>query len=128
MELAVVYRLHRAFKNLLNSVVNNGKEILIMPMTMREQREALQKKQDEELVAAVEFELAGSIGHAGGLLTGFSVKYGELDCLLTLRARVTANDCIAFVGAPTLADCFRKSVVQAYHDGLRWKVDEYPRK
>lgn len=96
-----------------------------MGLTMEEVRQKKQVERDKSLVAAIEFELAGSIGHAGGELLGFSVRFGESDCLLTLRALVTSNRCIAFVGAPGLADCFRKAVVDAYHDRLTWKVDKY---
>lgn len=96
-----------------------------MALSMDEIRTKKQREIDKSLVAAVEFELAGAIAHAGGELTGISVKFGELDCLMTLRAVVTSNKCIAFVGAPTLSDCFRKAVTDAYHDRLKWREDKW---
>lgn len=91
-------------------------------------RKELEEQRDKELVNAVVFELEGAIAHAGGRLTGLSVKFGELDTLMTLRAHITANRVVSFVGAPTMADCFRKAVVDAYHDNLRWRTDEYAKK
>lgn len=78
-----------------------------------------------EVLAAVEFELQGSIAHAGGTLVGFSVKFGEVDTLMILRVVLAGKAQVAFVGAPDLASCFRKAVGEAYSDGLRWKPDEY---
>lgn len=91
-------------------------------------REALRASFDKALVDAVEFELAGAIGHAGGVLVGLSVKYSEVDCLLTLRADLPAGRRIAFVGGATLADCFRRAVNEAYQDKLTWQVGKYEKK
>lgn len=90
-----------------------------------EKRLALQEKFDKALVAAVEFELVGAIGHAGGVLVGISVRFGEADCLMTLRADLPAGRRIAFIGAATLSDCFRRAVNEAYRDKLNWKVGQY---
>lgn len=92
----------------------------------------LQEKLDErqlqvknEVLAAVEFELVGSVAHSGGVLTGFSVRYGRSDLLLTLRAIVAGKAQIAFVGCPDLSTAFRKAVTEAYNDGLQWREDKY---
>lgn len=98
-----------------------------MALTIDEIRQKKQLEVDRTLVAAVEFELLGSVAHSGGVLTGFSVKFSEVDVLLTLRAKITSNRCVAFVGAPTLADCFRKAVTDAYHDRLKWRKDKWER-
>ena len=99
-----------------------------MALTIEELRLKRQVDVDKSLVEAIEFELIGSIAHSGGVLTGISVKFGEVDCLMTLRAKITANQCIAFVGAPTLSDCFRKAVTDAYHDRLKWRKDKFFRR
>lgn len=78
-----------------------------------------------EVLAAVEFELLGSCAHAGINLTGFSVKYSEVDCLMVLRGGEEHNKQIAFVGAPDLANCFRKAVREAYSDALNWRPDKF---
>jgi len=88
-------------------------------------RAEIQKKFDASLVAAVEFELEGSIAHAGGELNGLSVKFSTEDCLLTLRAQMPAGPMISFVGGATLADCFRRAVNEAYQDKLNWRDDQY---
>ena len=97
-----------------------------MSLPIDVQRQEQQAKFDKALVAAVEFELEGSISHSGGVLSGISVKFSEVDCLMTLRARLPAGRRVAFVGAATLADCFRRAVNDAYRDNLRWKEDRYP--
>ncbi len=92
------------------------------------QRKELQEEYDKQLVAAVEFELVGAIGHTGGVLVGLSVRYSEVDCLMTLRADLPAGRRIAFVGGASLADCFRRAVNEAYRDKLSWKVGQYEKK
>lgn len=80
-----------------------------------------------EVLAAVEFELIGSLAHAGAVLTGFSVKFGDSDVLMILRAILAGRQQVCFVGAPDLPNCFRKAVQEAYSDSLRWREDEYAR-
>lgn len=92
------------------------------------QRAELVAKFDKALVDAVEFELLGAIGHSGGVLTGFSVRYSEVDCLMTLRGDMPAGQMVCFVGGQTLADCFRRAVTEAYQDKLRWKEDEWAKR
>lgn len=89
------------------------------------ERQKIMEEFDKQLIAAVEFELSGSIAHAGGVLVGFSVKFSEVDCLLTLRADMPAGRRIAFVGGATLADCFRRAVNEAYQDKLSWQVGKW---
>ncbi len=96
--------------------------------TLSEKRQAYAKTVDKEILAAVEFELEGAVGHAGGVLTGLSVKFGASDCLLTLRADFGAKKMVSFVGCPDLGSCLRKGVTEAYHDGLRWREDEFARR
>lgn len=93
-----------------------------------EQRLVQQELFDTALIASVEFELEGSVAHSGGVLRGLSVKFGEVDCLLTLRADLPAGKMVAFVGAATLGDCFRRAVNDAYRDNLRWREDRFGRK
>ena len=90
-----------------------------------EKRHLHQEMIGKEVLAAIEFELVGSIAHAGGELTGFSVKFGEVDTLMILRAVLPGGAHVAFVGAPDLASCLRKAVGEAYSDNLVWKADAY---
>lgn len=88
-------------------------------------REELQAKRDYEVLAAVEFELVGSIAHVGGVLRGFSVKIGEGDTLLTLRADFEGSSMVAFVGSPDIGSCLRKAVHQVFSNEVNWKADEW---
>ena len=99
-----------------------------MTDTITDKRRAHQAIVDKEVLAAIEFELEGALAHAGAVLTGFSVKYGPSDCLMTLRAILAGKNMVSFVGCPDLGSCFRKAVVEAYHDGLKWREDEYAKK
>jgi len=82
---------------------------------------------NNEVLAAIEFELVGAVAHAGGVLSGFSVKFGDSDVLMTLRAHLGGSNKVAFVGCPDLASCLRKAVGEAYSDGLAWREDKYAR-
>lgn len=99
--------------------------MIIVGQTLVEKRQAYAEMIDKEILSAVEFELAGSVAHAGGVLTGFSVKYSDSDCLLTLRAEYGSNPMICFVGCPDLGSCFRKAVTAAYSDELKWREDKW---
>lgn len=98
---------------------------MTMANKLDEKRLQHQESIGKEVLAAVEFELVGSIAHAGGILTGFSVKFGEVDTLMILRAVLAGKRQVAFVGAPDLSSCLRKAVGEAYSDGLKWKPDAY---
>lgn len=96
-----------------------------MSRLLEAKQEERQARLNSEVLAAVEFELVGSIAHIGGVLTGFSVKFGVVDCLMTLRADFEDNSMVCFVGAPALPDCLRKAVVEGHGNRLRWKEDSY---
>ena len=88
-------------------------------------REERQTKRDSAVVRAVEYELEGSVGHAGGTLHGFSVAYRGSDTLLVLRATVAGRRQVAFVGAEDLSGCLVKAVRDAMADRLNWRADRY---
>lgn len=96
---------------------------------MADVKEALktrkEKQSNKELISSVNYGLEEAVEHAGGVLSGFSVKYGEMDYLMTLRADFGANKMVCFVGAPSLRDCFRKAEHLAWCDELRWKADKF---
>lgn len=98
---------------------------------MTEQLQALGEKKkvayQAALVRALEFELEGSVGHAGAVLTGFSVKLGDEEVLITLRGILAGRAQIAFVGGGDLPGCLLKVVREAMGDKLRWRDDRYVR-
>lgn len=96
---------------------------------MSRQLEALQEqrtaKRHEAVLRTLEFGLEGAVGHAGGVLTGFSVKMDEWECLVTLRAVLDGKPCIAFVGSDTLISCLLKAEREAQRDNLTWRADKF---
>ncbi len=96
-----------------------------MPNKLDEQRQQFQTQVDKEVLTSLEFGMEGSIGHAGGKLTGFSIKIGESDYLMTVRADFDAGRQVCFVGGPSLGDLFRKVVTDAYSNKLSWREDVY---
>lgn len=83
------------------------------------------KREHLALIKAMEYDLVGSVAHSGGVLTGFSVKIGEWETLVTLRAVVAGRPQIAFVGGDSLTSTILKCVRQAKQDKLRWRADRY---
>lgn len=81
----------------------------------------------DALVKALEFELEGAVAHAGAILTGFSVKMGDDEVLVTLRAVLAGRAQIAFIGAGSLPDALLKVVREAMVDKLQWRDDKYVR-
>jgi hypothetical protein len=69
--------------------------------------------------------LDDAVSHAGGDLTGFSVRISDLDCLMTVRAQFPGGHMIAFVGAEDLAAVLVKAAREARSDALRWRVDNF---
>lgn len=88
----------------------------------QEQRQA---RADRKLVAALEFDLVKAVAHAGGILQGFSVRCGDGDSLVTLRAELSGRGQVAFVGAETVPDALRKAVREGYQDKLKWRQDQF---
>ena len=87
--------------------------------------EERQAKANMKLVAAIEFELSRAVAHAGGILVGYSIRCGDGDSLITLRASLAGRNQVAFVGAETPADALRKAVREGYKDKLAWREDKY---
>lgn len=80
---------------------------------------------DKETVAACNGGLEDSIGRAGGVLSGFSFKASEVDCLITLRVDLAGRRQISFVGGPDLGSCLRKAMRLASRDGLVFRDDKW---
>lgn len=79
----------------------------------------------EALEECCDHSLAGMVAYAGGTLTGFSIKIGRVDTLLTVRALFPAGHMIAWVGGESIVEVLLKSVRLASADSLRWKADKY---
>lgn len=89
---------------------------------MSEQRTA---KKHKKLIVVMEYGLEGAVGHSGGILTGFSVKLNEWECLMTVRAVRGETPMVAFVGSDSLVNCMLKAERDAASDKLVWREDRY---
>lgn len=90
-----------------------------------QEHEDRQVKRDNELVQALEFELVRSLSRSDITLLGFSAKFDQYQCLITLRALVDDILQVSFVSSETIPQAIRKCVVQAKYDTLKWKLDEW---
>lgn len=82
-------------------------------------------KRDRVVLFACNGGLLDTIRREGGMLEGLSFKFGEYDCLLTLRAEFPAGRRVCFIGGDDLAYCIRKAYVAAQRGNLRWKQDKF---
>lgn len=98
---------------------------VIMSRQFDQFAEERQKKENLALVSAIEFGLAKGVAHAGGILDGYSVRCSNGASLLTIRATLAGRPQVAFVGAATPANAFRKAVREAYNDKLAWRQDKF---
>lgn len=73
----------------------------------------------------LDYALLGAVAYCGGVMTGFSIKIGEVDILLTLRAEFPAGHMIAWVGGDSVVDIMLKAKRFASSEDLRWKADKY---
>lgn len=96
-----------------------------MTRTLEAVQEIRARKLHDAVVRAIEFELVGAVAHNGGELTGFSVRLGEWETLVTLRATFPAGKMICFVGSETLAHTLLKCVREAQTDKLVWRADKF---
>lgn len=69
--------------------------------------------------------MMGSIAYAGGELSGFSMKIGQVDYLITLRARFPAGHMISWVGGENMVEVFLKAERLAASGELSWRQDRY---
>lgn len=96
-----------------------------MSSQLERDQEVRQEERVRKLGRIVDYELEGAVGHAGGLLLGFSVRISPEDCLVTLRAVVAGRNQVAFVGGSTLASALFKATTLARTDKLEWRQSKY---
>lgn len=96
-----------------------------MSRQLEQRREDAQKKRDQKILQAVEYGIVDDVGRAGGVFTGFGLRYGPAECLVTVRATVAGRQQIAFVGAEDLGGCLIKLCRLARQDKLVWRADKY---
>lgn len=79
----------------------------------------------QALVRCLEWGLVGALERQGIELIGIAIRYGEFDCLMTLKADVNARRHVCFVGAETIMSCFLKAESAALGNRLHWRADKY---
>jgi len=78
-----------------------------------------------KLEEVLDHGLAGAIAYGGGELTGFSMKVGNVDYLVTLRAVFPAGHRISWVGAANMTEAILKAERLAVNGDLDWSQDKY---
>lgn len=96
-----------------------------MSRQLEQVREDRLAREEKEALRAVYGGLVDAVGHSGGLLTGFSVKTSDVECLITLRVVLGGSGKIAFVVSDSFANALRKAVRLGNRDMLLYKADRY---
>lgn len=78
-----------------------------------------------EVIRALDFGLAGAIEFHGGELRGFSMKYNDFDCMLTLKASFEGKWFVSFVSSETMIGCILSTQRKAAHNAIEWTADKY---
>lgn len=97
----------------------------IMTRQLEQGMEDARSKRERAIVRAVENGLEDSIGFAGGVLLGFSVRTNPEDVLMTLRVELAGRKQIAFVGGSDLGSTLIKACREARQDKLKWRDDKF---
>lgn len=88
-------------------------------------REIRELKRRDRLVKGLEFSLAGAIQFQGGVLRGLSIRYGDFDCLLTLKADFEGAWKVSNVSSDTMMNVLLKTISDAEKGRLSWRADKY---
>lgn len=94
----------------------------------RQLEHALEERQayrQAEVSKALDYGIAGALESQGDELLGIAIKYNPASCLLTIKAIVEGEHCVAFIGSDTMANCVLKTALEARHHRLRWRQDKY---
>lgn len=96
-----------------------------MTRQLEVKQEERETKRRTALTRALDFGLVGALGVQGWAVRGFGLKYGELECILSIRVERDGKWFVSFVSADSLADCFIRADRLASGNLLRWKPDRY---
>ena len=96
-----------------------------MTRQLEAQREEKQARMDRAVLLALEGGLVADLAHAGAVLSGFGVRLGGAEVLLTLRAELAGRQQISFVGSSSLPEAIVKACRLARRDQLRWRDDKF---
>lgn len=83
------------------------------------------ERERQAVLLAVYGGLEAGVSKAGGELLGISVKLGQFECLLTLRAEFPAGPVVGFITGDGLAEVLKKAASAAARDGVKWRADKW---
>lgn len=83
------------------------------------------RRRHDAVIRALEFGIINGLKKQGAELRGFSLRYAEWECLVTVRAKVDGRHSVTFVGSEDMIGCFVKLAREASNGGLRWKEDTF---
>lgn len=87
-----------------------------------EERESARR---DQLIKAVEYGLVTALVNQGAELRGFSIRYEDYDCLLTVRADLNGIRHVAFINSDTIMNCIIRASSAAAGNRLSWQRDKY---
>lgn len=79
----------------------------------------------KQLLISIFGGLEAAVEHAGGILTGVSIKFSGDDTFMTLKAEFPGGNMVSFCGARDLPSLFIKARSEAGADRLKWRQDEF---
>ena len=99
-----------------------------MTRQLEQKAEERETRRRNDLVRCLDFGLVGALGNQGWTVRGFAIKYGSVECILSIRVERDGKWFISFVSADSVADCFLRADRLAAGNLLRWKPDKYQKK
>lgn len=85
-------------------------------------------KRRDALVRALEFGIIGALEFNGIELQSMSIKPGDFDCLIVVKAIVAGKRVVAFISSDSMVNALLKLAHTAQQGTLRWKPDRYHQK
>jgi len=76
-------------------------------------------------VKALEFGLVGALSAQGIDFRGFTIKYDDFNCLMTLRLDINGRWHVAHVGSDTIINCILRAQSDARRQALVMVPDKY---
>lgn len=87
--------------------------------------EEREKARRVALVKALEFGLVQALLNQGAELQGFSIRYDEFSCLITLRADFNEVRHVCFLYSDSMMNCIIRASSAASVNRLNWQPDKY---
>lgn len=96
-----------------------------MSRQLEQAAEDRERARQLSVIRALEYGLVAALSNQAAELRGFSVRYEEHNCLLTLRADINGRRHVAFVAADTMMNCIIRADREAVSNRLSWQRDKY---